>query len=172
MFEFHIRDAVQDDFSEIKRLNDKFVHFTSPMELARIEQLHNLSAYHRVIEQHDKQTSEVSTVGFLLAMKPATDYSSDNYQWFDLRYKHFLYVDRVVIDSTAQGKGLGKKLYDDLFCFALKHRIELICCEYNLIPANPISANFHQSYGFHQVGRLDADDKSKVVSMQIVKLPN
>ncbi|MEP4891343.1 MAG: GNAT family N-acetyltransferase [Aliiglaciecola sp.] len=172
MLEFRIRDAVQDDFFEIKRLNDKFVHFTSPMDLARIQQLDILSTYHRVIEQYDPQTSNSLIVGFLLAMAPEVAYESDNYQWFEQRYQNFLYVDRVVIDSSVQGKGLGKDLYDDLFHFAREHSFAAICCEYNLVPANPTSAHFHQSFGFSQVGRLGSEDSDKVVSMQMVKLPS
>ncbi|GAC13635.1 GNAT family N-acetyltransferase [Aliiglaciecola lipolytica] len=167
MAEFQIRDTTRNDFVSIKRLNDDFVKFTSPMDLARIEQLHNLSAYHRVIEQVNQQSSEKSIVGFLLAMRPATEYLSDNYQWFDLRYKNFLYIDRVVIAASMHGIGLGRRLYDDIFAFARSQKIGHLCCEYNLIPANPVSAAFHQSYDFHQVGRLHSDDQSKIVSMQI-----
>lgn len=180
MTEFRIRNAKLNDFKFIEQLNDNFVQFTSPMDLARVEHLHNRCAYHKVIEKlpkndvhngHDtlkeNAVSVPSIVGFLMAMAPKTEYDSENYRWFDLRYKNFLYVDRIVIDQTLHGIGLGKMLYDDLFKFARDKKIGHICCEYNLIPANPISADFHQSFGFHQVGRLSSEDHSKVVSMQL-----
>ncbi|MDO6694875.1 GNAT family N-acetyltransferase [Aliiglaciecola sp. 3_MG-2023] len=170
MLEFQFRDALEEDFSAIKRLNDKFVHFTSPMDLPRIQQLDELSCYHRVIEQHDHQTSTTSIVGFLLAMAPEADYASENYQWFDQRYKNFVYVDRIVVDSSLQGRGLGKDLYNDLFRAAKEQGFSSICCEYNLKPVNFASAHFHHSFGFCQVGSLQSEDGSKVVSMQMAEL--
>lgn len=168
MKKFVVRDATLNDFAQIKQLNDDFVEFTSPMNLAKLEQLHNHSAYHRVIaSQPNEKGGEAKVYGFLLAFEPSADYQSDNFQWFDRRYKNFLYVDRIVIDRGIQGAGLGRRLYDDIFSFARNHKIGHICCEYNLIPPNPISAAFHQSFGFHQVGELSNDTQTKIVSMQI-----
>jgi hypothetical protein len=171
MKKYSIRDATLDDFNIIKKLNDDFETFTSPIDLARIENLHNRSTYHRVIEHQSQEAtnSNLQVVGFLLTLPPATDYSSQNYQWFDRRYKNFLYVDRIIIDGSLQGVGLGRKLYEDLFKYAKEHKIGYICCEYNIVPANPKSANFHRSFGFQQVGTLSDDNLSKVVSMQIAK---
>ncbi|GAA0859833.1 GNAT family N-acetyltransferase [Aliiglaciecola litoralis] len=169
MTEFVIRKATLNDFGQIKKLNDDFVNFTSPMDLPKLEQLHNISAYHRVIESHSAEATagDNKVVGFMLVMAPKCQYQSENYQWFDRRYQNFLYVDRVVIDKSVQGIGLGRRLYDDLFHHARTYKIGHICAEFNLIPANPISAAYHKSFGFHQVGRLSNDDQSKVVSMQI-----
>ena len=141
------------------------------MDLPRIENLHNRSAYHKVIETTSKDPldSSLQVVGFILALPPETDYSSQNYLWFDQRYTNFLYVDRIVIDKSLQGAGLGRMLYNALFEYAREQKVGYVCCEYNLVPANPKSANFHQSFGFQQVGLLSDDAHTKVVSMQIAK---
>ncbi len=168
MKEFIVRDATLNDFDQIKHLNDDFVDFTSPMDLAKIEQLHNQSGYHKVIQSCSNDNAHDAKIsGFLLAFAPSADYQSENYVWFDQRYRNFMYVDRIVVDRTKQGAGLGKRLYDDLFNFARKRKIAHICCEYNLIPANPISAAFHSTYGFQQVGQLSNEAQTKIVSMQI-----
>lgn len=168
MKKFEVRDATINDFAQIKQLNDDFVEFTSPMDLAKIEQLNNHSVYHRVIETKPSDKDESAKVcGFLLAFEPSADYQSENFKWFDLRYKNFLYVDRIVVDRSIQGVGVGRYLYDDIFRFAKSRKIGHICCEYNLIPPNPISAAFHQSFGFQQVGELSNETQTKVVSMQI-----
>jgi len=160
MSQLHIRDVQPSDFNDIKRLNDQFVHFTSPMSLARISELDQLSFYHRVI------CDEQQVLGFLLAMSDGSSYNSDNYQWFVERLSKFSYIDRIVIEQNQQGKKLGQKLYLDLFEFAQQNGIEIVCCEYNLLPENLISANFHNQLGFEQIDQLASNDGKKVLSMQ------
>jgi predicted GNAT superfamily acetyltransferase len=160
MSQLHIRDVQTSDFNEIKRLNDDFVHFTSPMSLARIAELDNLSFYHRVI------CDENRVLGFLLVMSDGASYNSDNYQWFAQRLSQFAYIDRIVIEQNQQGKKLGQKLYSDLFNYARNKGIEFACCEYNLLPENPISAKFHAQLGFEQMDTLTSSDGKKVLSMQ------
>lgn len=160
MSQLQIRDVQTSDFNDIKRLNDNFVHFTSPMSLDRISALDKLSFYHRVICE-DQQI-----LGFLLVMNDGCSYDSENYQWFAQRLAKFAYIDRIVIDRSLQGKKLGQKLYLNLFDFAQQKGIEVACCEYNLLPENPISANFHAQFGFEELDQLTSNDGKKVLSMQ------
>ena len=46
-----IHPATIDDFAVIESLNNSVVNLTSPMDAERIQQLHAMSSYHRVIVQ-------------------------------------------------------------------------------------------------------------------------
>ena len=109
----NIRPVIIDDFVAIELLNHSVVDLTSPMDAARIQQLHAMSSYHRVIVQ-DSQI-----VAFLLVLGPDCGYDSMNYQWFDQRYDEFSYIDRIVVRDGFRDQGLGTILYEDLFVWAL-----------------------------------------------------
>ena len=49
---------------------------------------------------------------FLLAFDQDADYDSPNFLWFRARYPRFVYVDRVVVASSARGRGYARRLYD------------------------------------------------------------
>ena len=160
-----IRDANEDDFERILALNQEAVHFTSPMDLARLTHLDTQSAYHRVIELDGE------VVAFLLALREGADYPNPNYSWFSERLDSFLYVDRIVIASTQQGKRLGQALYDDLFAYARQQGLGQIACEFDVEPPNPVSQKFHARYGFGEVGTHWVAGGSKRVSLQVAPLP-
>jgi predicted GNAT superfamily acetyltransferase len=156
-----IRDANEADFDHILALNQEAVHFTSPMDRARLTHLDTHSAYHRVIEL------EGEAVAFLLALREGADYPNPNYDWFSERLENFLYVDRIVISATQQGKRLGQALYDDLFAYARQQGIGQICCEFDIEPPNPVSRKFHARYGFDERGTHWVAGGRKRVSLQI-----
>src|SRR4051812_12139161 len=52
---------------------------------------------------------------FLLAFDQDAKYDSPNFLWFRTRYPRFVYVDRIVVASSARGRGHARRLYDDLF---------------------------------------------------------
>jgi uncharacterized protein len=160
-----IRNAKKGDFDSILALNQEAVHFTSPMDLARLTHLDTQSAYHRVIDLDGQ------VVAFLLALREGADYPNPNYGWFSERLDSFLYVDRIVIASTQQGKRLGQALYDDLFAYARQQGIGQIACEFDVEPPNPISQRFHARYGFGEVGTQWVAGGSKRVSLQVAPLP-
>ena len=159
-----IRPALADYFATIALLNHSVVNLTSPMDVARIQQLHAMSSYHRVIVQ-DSQV-----VAFLLVLGPDCDYDSVNYQWFDQRYDEFAYIDRVVLHDGCRGQGLGSILYEDLFQWAISQKIQNIVCEYNVVPLNVASRKFHRALGFQEVS-LEVIGQTKRVSMQLRVLP-
>lgn len=161
-----IRNANEGDFDSILALNQEAVHFTSPMDLARLTHLDTQSAYHRVIELDGE------VVAFLLALREGADYPNPNYGWFSERLDSFLYVDRIVISSTQQGKRLGQTLYDDLFAYARQEGIAQISCEFDVEPPNPVSQKFHARYGFNEVGTQWVAGGTKRVSLQVATLPN
>jgi uncharacterized protein len=160
-----IRPATESDFDAILALNAESVQFLSPLNEQRLAWLHSMAAYHRVIER------DQTVIAFLLAFREQTDYDSPNYLWFIERYKTFLYVDRVVISLKAQASGLGSALYKDIIKFGQTTNAHFLTCEYDSDPPNPVSAKFHQRFGFAQIGSQQvAHSGGKTVSMQCLAL--
>ncbi len=154
-----IRPARESDFAQILSLNAESVHFLSPLDEARLRHLHAQAAYHRVVDQD-------GTIGaFLLALREGADYDSPNYRWFAREYPQFLYIDRIVVATTARGRGFGAQLYDDIIDFAARSGVTRLTCEFDIDPPNPASAKFHARFGFREVGRQRIGDK-KEVSLQ------
>ncbi|MEP4420450.1 MAG: GNAT family N-acetyltransferase [Nitratireductor sp.] len=89
---------------------------------------------------------------FLIAFDQDADYDSSNFQWFKARYPRFVYVDRVVVDPAARGKGHARRLYSHLFDKAAAGGYPLVTCEVNEQPPNPASDAFHAVMGFEAIG--------------------
>lgn len=109
--------------------------------------------------------------GFLLSFDQDADYGSPNFLWFRERYARFVYVDRVVVDPAARGRGLARALYEDLFAAAAGAGHERVVCEVNLVPPNPASDAFHARLGFEEVGRADLAGSGKRVRYLARALP-
>lgn len=165
MTDIVLRNAVDADFDKILELNAAVVRETSAMDAARLQQLHALAFHHRVV------AVDGEIAGFLLAMRDGAAYANDNFEWFSARYPRFVYVDRIVVDAAAAGKGIGRQLYDDLFDRARQLSLDIIACEYNLEPPNPASKIFHDRFGFTEVGRQHVAGRTKLVSLQIAEVP-
>ena len=156
-----LRDATESDFGAIVRLNLESEHFMSAMGLERLRQLHAQSACCRVVDEPG-----AGVVAFLLAFREGSAYDSENYRWFAGRRDSFLYIDRIAVAKSHQGNGLGKQLYEDLFRFAREHRVPRITCEFDIEPANEVSARFHARFGFREVGSRSVSYADKRVAMQ------
>ncbi len=100
--------------------------------------------------------------GGLLALGPGAAYSSDNYRWFSERYDDFLYVDRVMVDESRRGEGIGARLYQALEDLA-PAGCPRILCEVNEHPPNPGSLAFHERRGFRRLDSLSHPDTGKRV---------
>jgi uncharacterized protein len=157
-----LREAVPADFARILALNEESVHYLSPLTLTRLMGLHDQSAFHRVIE------TDSGVEAFLLALREGATYESQNYLWFKRQFPQFLYIDRVVVSKSAQGKGFGRLLYEDLFSFAAETGIRPITCEFDVEPPNEPSRRFHQAFGFAEVGSQLVGTAGKRVSLQAV----
>ena len=155
-----LRDATHDDFATILALNQVEENLTSPLDFERLELLDQLSSFHKVATTNGKTTA------FLIAMRENAPYQSDNYRWFSSRYAKFVYVDRIVVDATNAGLGIGGSLYTDLFNYARNSGIGTVTCEYNKEPLNLASQAFHRKFGFREVGTQWIADRSKLLSMQ------
>jgi predicted GNAT superfamily acetyltransferase len=159
-----IRDAKTADFRAILELNLEMEQYLSPLNEELLSKLHGVAVYHRVFE-----TKQGEVAGFLLALRAGSDYASVNYLWFAERYPGFLYVDRVVVAASQQGKRLGQLLYEDLFAFARDKGIAAITCEFDIEPPNEASRRFHSRFGFREVGTQWVAGGKKQVSLQLAE---
>jgi hypothetical protein len=159
-----IRDSAEGDFPAIVELNAHEVQHTSSMDLERLRYLDSISACHKVATVDDE------VAAFLLAMRDHCGYVNDNYEWFAARFPQFLYVDRIVVSSKFQRRRLGSMLYLDLFQQARANRIQVVTCEYNIVPPNEPSRIFHGKFGFREVGTQWIAGGTKQVSMQAVDI--
>jgi predicted GNAT superfamily acetyltransferase len=155
-----LRDATVDDYAAILDLNAAFVEALSPLDAARLRQLHREAALHRVAETDGR------VVAFLLALREGAGYDSPNYRWFAGRYARFLYIDRIVVDGGTQARGAGTQLYRDAYAYARRHGLPAITCEFDIAPPNPASERFHRKLGFREVGRQALHGGRKTVSLQ------
>jgi hypothetical protein len=151
-------------FPAILALNAESVRFLSPLDAGRLAALHAEAARHVVA------TADGEVLAFLLAFGPGARYDSPNYRWFQARYADFLYVDRIVVATRAQGRGLGRMLYDDLFDAARRSDCARVACEVDSDPPNPASDRFHEVFGFREVGTQHLPDRGKTVSLKIADL--
>lgn len=100
---------------------------------------------------------------FLITFDQDADYDSPNFLWFRQRYPRFVYIDRVVVDERARGRGHARRLYEDLFERATEAGHDTIVCEVNADPPNPQSDAFHERLGFHEVGAAEIHGGAKTV---------
>ena len=161
MKEIIIRKASRDDLEHLLELNQSNLPHVGSITLNDMEHLHSQAIYFRIAEYNGQ------TAGFLIAFDPEADYASLNFLWFKKHYPTFVYIDRIVITAEARRKGIACSLYRDLEHFAEERKIHLMACEYNLRPKNDISRQFHQKYGFNEVGTQETENGKKTVSLQI-----
>ena len=159
-----IRTATEADFASILRLNDAEVRQTSAMDNERLASLAAMAAHCTVA------TVDGQVAGFLIALREGAPYDNDNYRWFASRFATFYYVDRIVVGADFAGRGIGRKLYDDLFAAARAQGVATITCEYNLDPPNPASRAFHDKFGFKELGTQRVAGGTKLVSLQAATL--
>jgi len=158
---YNIIDCGASDKNFILNLNKKNLPSVSALDDDLFYMFLKHSEYFKIIKIED------TPVGFLIALLRGRPYKSVNYKWFEDRYKSFIYVDRIVISSGHQNKGVGSFFYDHIK-YSFYNRLSSMACEINLIPKNDQSINFHKKYGFIEVGQQYTDHKKKLVSMQLL----
>ena len=131
-------------------LNNVHAQELSWLEPARLEYLVSEAFLARRIGELD---------AFLLAFDQHARYDSPNYLWFRNRYDRFVYVDRIVVASSARGRGCARRLYHDLFEHGLRAGHDRVGCEVNLSPPNPASDAFHAALGFVEVGTAEVGNR-------------
>lgn len=158
-----IREATPADHEAVRALNNGAVPHVNALTEELFAQVVEYAAYFRVAED------DAGLLGFVISIPRGTTYWSDNYHWFTARYADFLYLDRVVVAPRAQGRGVGRALYDDHAAFAAG-RWPRIALEVNLRPPNPGSVAFHGRMRFEEVGVREYDDGASAVVMLVREL--
>jgi predicted GNAT superfamily acetyltransferase len=143
-----------DDQPAVLALNNAHAVELSPLDAGALARLIDQSFHARRVGTLD---------GFLIAFDQGADYDSPNFLWFRARYPRFVYVDRVVIAPAARGRGLARRLYEDLFRRSADAGHTQIACEVNSKPPNPISDEFHGAMGFAAVGLATLERTGKTV---------
>lgn len=92
------------------------------------------------------------TEAFLIAFDQGADYKSPHFLWFKKIFPKFVYVDRLATALQARGRGHAITLYDTLFAVARAEGHNIVVCEINEIPPNPVSVALHGRFGFVKVG--------------------
>lgn len=155
-----LRTIREGDLEAILGMNAAAVQQTSRLDRGGLESLVGMASYGGVMPVDGE------VAAFLIALREGAPYESANYQWFAARFPRFLYVDRIVVGPRFRKRGIGSRLYRDLFAFARGQDVGMIACEYNLVPPNPASRAFHDSFGFRECGTQWVDGGTKQVSLQ------
>ncbi len=160
---FTLRDAKHSDIDKIVQINKSAIPAVNYVSYDEFEWFLNKKLYFKIAEN-----SHGAISGFLLVLPSGLEYKSLNYKWFSRRYDKFAYIDRIVIMDEFKKNGIGKSLYFDLEKNIGKY--ELIACEFNIEPPNPISKKFHESLNYEKVGHQLTENQTKKVSLMIKKI--
>jgi predicted GNAT superfamily acetyltransferase len=143
------RTVEASDLDHVLEINAANVPEVGAITVDELEFLVGESAI-ALVAEHDE-----ALVGFCIVLAPGSTYGSVNYRWFMERYPDALYLDRVAFDLSAQGRGWGTALYDEV-----GRRIQNgftqttgLTLEVNVDPPNEPSLRFHAKQGFVEVGR-------------------
>ena len=160
-----LRPLTASDIPRIVELNDAAspaVPITSPQEMAELLDLAGFTF--AAVDGDEVQ-------GFLIGMTPGSSYASENYRFFDQRGKEYLYIDRIVIDQTVRGAGIGRTLYTAVFDLARAQGRTEVDCEVNIQPPNPQSLAFHARMGFQRVGEQETKGGTVEVALLAAPVP-
>jgi uncharacterized protein len=135
-----IRDLAPADLAGALALNNESAVEVNALTADELARQVGLAAASRYVD---------GGLGLLIAFDETTPPIGPNHAWFLERLPAFLYIDRVVIARSARGRGLGRRLYQDLFERAAGRPL---CCEVNVDPPNPGSLAFHERLGFSAQG--------------------
>lgn len=153
--------AASPAFEALRKLNNDHARELSQADEDRFRLLLERSFFAAAINEAD---------AFLIAFDQNADYDSPNFCWFRDRFLKFVYIDRVVTNAAARGRGHGAALYEALFQEARSAGHTLAVCEVNEHPPNPASDAFHARLGFVQVGRAALPDGGKTVRYFVKEL--
>jgi len=101
--------------------------------------------------------------GFCIVLPENAAYGSPNYRYFAELLPAFRYVDRIAVDETARGRGVGSALHAEI---VVRHPSHPIALEVNVVPPNEGSMRFHLRQGFAEVERLETRP-GNVVSLML-----
>ena len=162
--DIYIRDAEPKDYDFILNLNETNVEVLSPMPMERMLWIADMCDLFLLAEVDGEPAA------FLMALSEGKEYDSENYVWFSKKYKHFMYIDRIVIDEPYRSIGLGRELYGLVKRFSQAIGKEVVTCEVDTIPYNEASLKFHEAMGFKEVGEQIVRGGAAKVSLKACEL--
>jgi predicted GNAT superfamily acetyltransferase len=155
-----LRDIAPEDREWLHALNVACLPAVNDLAIDALWRLVGKTVSTRVALLDGKPAGATMTLG------PGTPHDSVNYLWFDRRMADFLYLDRIMVEESARGAGIGKALYRDVFRIAgALPGIDAVTCEVNLRPFNGGSLRLHAALGFVTVGEQETEGGKKAVSL-------
>ena len=143
-----VRNIETADLPRVLQINNANTPGVSELTMSELESDLRNSLHALAI---DNEQGEVCA--FCVTFAPDAQDAGSNHQWFAERYKSFVYLDRIAIDSNHQNRRLGALLYQSVEQHMLDSaEYSLLCCEVNLEPPNPGSLRFHKRIGFVECG--------------------
>jgi predicted GNAT superfamily acetyltransferase len=137
------------DHAFVLDLNRIHEHLTAPLSQDRLLELLGWADRADVIE------ADGTPAGFVFTFASGTSsYDSANYLEFGRLFTEFTYLDRIVIDSAFQRRGLGSAVYDDLETTARSRMV----LEVNIDPPNEPSLAFHEARGYRRLAEFGPPD--------------
>jgi predicted GNAT superfamily acetyltransferase len=150
-----IHDLSSLDVTVMLPLNNAHGKETSTLDDASLTALLDMAFYARGIDR--------GALAFLTVLDHNASHGSPNFMWFKASRESFVYIDRIIVPSSARGQGIARLLYDDLFTAAKQAGHGRVVCEVNIEPANLVSAAFHAAMGFDGVGQAAIHNATKTV---------
>ena len=160
---YNLRNVKIDDLKDIIEINEESIPAVNTVSLMQFKSFLRDSIYFKVVTNRSQKIC-----GFLLVLPSGLEYDSLNYRWFSSRYEKFAYIDRIAISKNWRNKGMGKSLYTDLENTLKDYN--LIACEFNVIPLNLVSKQFHESLDYENVGFQLTENGTKKVSLMTKKI--
>ena len=151
------------DTAIILSLNNEHAQETSTLDDSGLTALLDMAFYARGVDR--------GATAFLIALDHNASYGSPNFVWFQASRESFVYIDRIIVSSSARGQGIARLLYEDLFAVAKQAGHERVVCEVNIEPPNLVSEAFHRAMSFVEVGKATIHDGTKTVRYFEKKLP-
>ena len=160
---YNLRNVKFEDLKDIIEINEQSIPAVNTVSLIQFKSFLRDSIYFKVVTNRSQKIC-----GFLLVLPSGLEYDSLNYKWFSSRYEKFAYIDRIAISKNWRNKGMGKSLYTDLENTLKDYN--LIACEFNVIPLNQVSKQFHESLNYENVGFQLTENGTKKVSLMTKKI--
>lgn len=101
--------------------------------------------------------------GVIIVLSDTAGLESDYYGWFIERYRHFMYIDRVIVADWARGQGIASALYQEVEQVAQTQGLAIATEVYSR-PPNIVSLNFHRKRGFQEIGLQVSTTEGKTVA--------
>ena len=148
-----VRQLSAEDFEAVLRINRPSLPNVARLDAEELRRLVALADVTWVAEDAAR------VAGYLLGMSNSAQYDGEEFQCLRARLnKPFLYVDQIAVASEARRTNIGSKMYELLARWSHEHDIEVLCCEVNMKPENPVSMRFHEQMGFRKLGELETSD--------------